>query len=80
MGWWAYLISPIGQRLAAVGAFLAGVLALYWRGRRDGVETLRREQAEAANRRTQNALEADARARNELARGGLLKDDGHRRD
>jgi hypothetical protein len=80
MGWWTYLISPIGQRLAAVGAFFAGAFALYWRARRDGVKALRQEQQDEEMRRLRAAIEADARARERFARGELLQNDGHRRD
>lgn len=71
-----WILSPIG-RLAAAIAF---IFALYVKARNDGKETLRREQEDERNRRLRDAIEADTRARERIARGELLNDDGYKRD
>lgn len=65
--------------ISALGA-LFGMFALYWKARSDGKEALRLEQEAESHRRMQNAVEADVRARERIARGELLTNDGHRRD
>ena len=80
MIWLNWVVSPIGRWVSGVGGAIAVLLAAYWKARSDGKEALRREQADEANRRLRNAVEADFRARERIARGELLKDDGHRRE
>jgi uncharacterized membrane protein len=75
-----WFFSPIGRWFAVAGAAVAFVLAAFWHARQSGKDALRREQLEESERRTRNALEADDSVRSDIARGGLLKDDGHRRD
>jgi hypothetical protein len=74
------LFSPIGRVATAIGALLVAVLSIYGKGRRDAAASLHAKQTDEANRRTKNALEADDNMRRDIARGGLLKNDGHRRD
>lgn len=62
--------------VAGVGAFIAVV----WLAERKGKAELRQEQRDEELRRLRDAIEADARARERIARGELLADDGHRRD
>jgi hypothetical protein len=76
----AWLFSPIGRWASALGGAVAFLSVAYWKARSDGKEALRRQQANEANRRLRNAIEADGRARERIARGELLHDDGHRRD
>lgn len=77
----SWLWSPIGRALAGVGAILAAALAIYLKGRAEGIEALRLEQLEHNERRLRDALENEDRVRRDIARDdGLLKDDGHRRD
>lgn len=59
-----------------VGAFGAIIWIAERRGR---AEQIRRE-LEEAQRRLRDAVEADARGRERIARGELLNDDGYRRD
>lgn len=59
-----------------VGAFIA----IVWLAERKGKAELRQEQQDEEMRRLRDAIEADARARERIARGELLADDGHRRD
>ncbi len=59
-----------------VGAFVAVV----WLAERKGKAELREEQRDEEMRRLRAAVEADARARERIARGELLQNDGHRRD
>jgi hypothetical protein len=80
MIWLNWIISPIGRWVSGVGGAIAFLFVAYWKARSDGKEALRREQADEANRRLRNAIEADARGRERIARGELLKDDGFRRD
>lgn len=76
----AWLFSPVGRWASALGGAVAFLFAAYWKARSDGKQALRREQAEEANRRLRNAIDADSRARERIARGELLENDGHRRD
>lgn len=59
-----------------IGAFVAVV----WLAERKGKAELREEQRDEEMRRLRAAVEADARARERIARGELLQNDGHRRD
>lgn len=76
----SWLWSPIGRALSVVGSVLGILLAVYWKGRSEGKDKLRWEQEDERRRRIQNALDADDRMRRDNAAGGLLKNDGHRRD
>jgi hypothetical protein len=75
-----WLFSPIGRWLAAVGAALSILLAAYLKGRAEGKAALEQDQARERERRARNAIEADNAMRRDIASGGLLKDDGYRRD
>ena len=75
-----WLFSPIGRWLAAVGAALSILLAAYLKGRMEGKAALDQDQARERERRARNAIQADDAVRRDIASGGLLKDDGHRRD
>ena len=75
-----WLLSPIGRWLAAVGAALSILLAAYLKGRAEGKAALDQDQARERERRARNAIQADDAVRRDIASGGLLKDDGHRRD
>ena len=75
-----WIWHSFGRWLAAAGAAVAMLLAVYIKARNDGKETLRREQEDERNRRMRDAVEADARGRERIARGELLNNDGHRRD
>lgn len=77
----SWLWSPIGRTITAIGALFAAALAIYLKGRAEGIEALRLEQLEHNERRLRDALENEDRVRRDIARdGGLLKDDGFRRD
>jgi uncharacterized membrane protein len=65
-----------GAILAIIGVFF-GVI---WLAERKGKAELREEQRDEELRRLQDAIEADARARERIARGELLQNDGFRRD
>jgi uncharacterized membrane protein len=65
-----------GAILAIVGVFF-GVI---WLAERKGKAELREEQRDEELRRLQDAIEADVRARERIARGELLHDDGFKRD
>lgn len=65
-----------GVVLLGVGAFVA----IVWLAERKAKAELREQQYDDDLRRLKGALEADARARERIARGELLQDDGHRRD
>lgn len=80
MIWLRWVFSPVGRTVAAIGAFFAILFAAYLKGRKEGTESLRQEQADERERRLNNSLEADRRARERINRGGLLENDGHRRD
>ena len=80
MFWLRWIFSPVGRVMTAVGAFFAILFAAYLKGRKEGSESLRREQEDERERRLRDALEADRRARERINRGGLLENDGHRRD
>lgn len=69
--WFTLSVLVIG-----VGAFVAVI----WLAERKGKAELRQEQRDEEMRRLRAAVEADARARERIARGELLQNDGHRRD
>lgn len=70
------MFSKVYAWIAAGIAGLGVFLAIYLKGRGDA------KQADAArnNRRLRDAIEADVRGRERIARGELLNDDGHKRD
>lgn len=66
-----------------LGVTALGVLAfggIIWLAERKARAELRQEQHDDEMRRLRDAIEADARARERIARGELLSNDGHRRD
>lgn len=63
--------------LAAVAGVFAGVV---WLAERKMAAEIRSEQRDEYLRRLQDAVDADARGRERIARGELLQNDGHRRD
>ena len=63
--------------LAAVAGVFAGVV---WLAERKMAAEIRSEQRDEDLRRLQDAIEAYVRARERIARGELLQNDGHRRD
>jgi hypothetical protein len=65
-----------GAILAIIGVFF-GVI---WLAERKGKAELREELRDEELRRLQDTIEADVRARERIARGELLQNDGHRRD
>jgi hypothetical protein len=65
-----------GAILAIVGVFF-GVI---WLAERKAEAELNAELDREAIERLREAIEADKRARERIARGELLHDDGHRRD
>lgn len=80
MIWFKVLLSPVGRAMSAIGGLLGAVLFVYLKGRAEGKKVIREEQERENQRRTENALEADRNARERINRGGLLDNDGHRRD
>lgn len=71
-----HVYLTLGIVLLGVGA-LAGIV---WLAERKGRSDAQREQADESMQRLRDAIEADARGRERIARGELLSDDGHRRD
>jgi hypothetical protein len=65
-----------GAIISIIGVF-AGVI---WLAERKGASELLEEQRDEELRRLQDTIEADVRARERIARGELLQNDGHRRD
>jgi hypothetical protein len=65
-----------GAILSIVGVFF-GVI---WLAERKAMAELKVDLNDEANERLRKAIEADNRARERIARGELLHDDGHRRD
>jgi len=80
MIWLKWVFSPVGRWLAAIGAALSILIAAYLKGRAEGKAALEQDQARERERRAKNAIQADDRVRRDTASGGLLKNDGHRRD
>jgi len=70
------LLAVLGTVIATVALF-AGVI---WLAERKAKAELQSEGAYEAIRKLREAVEADNRARERIARGELLQDDGHRRD
>ena len=73
----AWLLSPIGRALAAIGAILGMLAAVYVKGRREGVQELEREQHEAAQDRLRRAMRAGASVHDDARR--LREPDQHQR-
>jgi len=80
MIWLRWIFSPVGRWLATIGAALSILLVAYLKGRAEGKAALEQDQARERERRAKNAIQADDAVRRDIASGGLLKDDGHRRD
>ena len=74
------MINQLKTWLMAVGAGIAIFLTVYIKGRKDASASLRAKQASDFNRRLKDAIEADTRGRERIARGELFNDDGHKRD
>ena len=74
------MINQIKTWLMAIGAGIAIFTTVYLKGRKDASSALRAKQASDSNRRLRDAIEADIRGRERIARGELLNDDGHKRD
>lgn len=70
-------LLAIGGAVVAIIAVFAGVV---WLAERKAKAELREELDREAIERLRNAIAADARGRERIARGELLNDDGHRRD
>lgn len=69
---------------AVVGGLLALVAGVIWalvtKAKRQGRDQERLESLKEANRRINEAIEADRAIRADIASGGLYDDDGYRRD
>lgn len=74
------LAGIVGLLVAIYVAIWAAVRMAEEKGKREGEGNLRKEQEKDARRRLENAMAADAKSRAESANGGLLNNDGHRRD
>ena len=70
-------LLAIGGAVVTIIAVFAGVV---WLAERKAKAELREELDREAIERLRNAIAADARGRERIARGELLNDDGHRRD
>ena len=70
-----FLIAKVKIWLMAVGAGIAIFTTVYLKGRKDASA----KQISDSNRRLRDAIEADTRGRERIARGELLNDDGHKR-
>ena len=70
------LLAIFGTVVATLGLF-AGII---WLAERKAKAELQSEGAHEAIRKLRQAVEADSRARERIARGELLQDDGHKRD
>jgi hypothetical protein len=70
--------------LAAVFGVVVVIIALFggvvWLAERKAKAELLEELRRYDDERLREAIEADARGRERIARGELLQDDGHRRD
>ncbi len=70
--------------LLAIGGVVGAIVLLFfgiiWLAERKAKAELREEQRGENIVRLRRSIEADSRARERLARGELLHDDGHRRD
>ncbi len=74
------MINQLKTWFMAAGAGFAIFVTVYIKGRKDASAALRAKQASDSNRRLRDAIEADSRGRERIARGELLNDDGHKRD
>lgn len=54
----AWLWSPFGRALAAIGAVIGALIAIYIKGSREGAQELERQQNEAAQDRLRRAMRA----------------------
>lgn len=70
------MFSRLYAWLAGALGLIAFMASVYFKGKKDA----RLSQVEDENKRLRNAVEADARGRERIARGELLNDDGFRRD
>ena len=70
-------LLAVGGAVVAIIALFAGVV---WLAERKAAAELREELDREAIERVRAALEADARERGRIDGGGLLQNDGHRRD
>ena len=70
-------LLAIGGAVVAILALFAGVV---WLAERKAAAELKLDLSDEANERLRNAIEADARGRERIARGELLNNDGYRRD
>lgn len=66
--------------VAVVGATVLLFFGIIWLAERKAKAELREEQRNENIIRLRRSIEADSRARERLARGELLHDDGHRRE
>lgn len=73
-----WLLSPIGRFVAALGAVLTAIAAIYAKGRSDGKDKVEAEAKEDALRRTQDAVSAGDAVSRDPSR--LRESDGFRRD
>lgn len=69
-----YLIS------STVFLGITALIGIIWLADRKGRAELQKEQHNETMRRLREAIEADSRNRERIARGELLQDDGFRRD
>tara|TARA_R110000772_G_scaffold37416_1_gene88957 strand:- start:62 stop:283 length:222 start_codon:yes stop_codon:yes gene_type:complete len=70
--------------LLAIGGFVVFTLALFWglmwMAERKALAELKLEQQADDLAKLREAINADVRGRERIARGELLQDDGHKRD
>lgn len=78
--WISWLLSPVGRFLAGIGAILLAIFAIYQKGRKDSSSDIKLREAENARKKLQRATNAADATRANNARGGLLNNDGYRRD
>lgn len=69
------MINQLKTWIMALGAGVAIFMTVYLKGRKDAST----KQISDSNRRLRDAIEADTRGRERIARGELLNDDGHKR-
>jgi hypothetical protein len=75
-----WVVSPIMRWAAYALGLISVVAVIYGKGRSDAKARIRQKQTEESNKRLGATLEADSTVRSDIARGGLLKDDGFKRD
>jgi len=73
-------VTHVYFMLGTLGLGIAAFVAIIWLAERKGRAELKQEQRDDEMRRLRDAVEADVRARERIARGELLQNDGHRRD